>query len=219
MTLLATVSGQYPKTERSPAFTLIANITDTSKLGIFSDPIQHWPLDDIHTGAARNTAVLRSDSRNLFFVNGTAEQEAAMNTTVRLPPLMCSYGQDPDSNGVMFGQSTIKATGYVGINNGGAHQGAGIFNSFQSPYPALYAPEPFRSLKWMVCNQSEHDHDLPQYAVKQAEEVPENCAEMVLLAQCATLRPLPLLNVTQWGWNVREVDCYSNVSAIDWDAF
>lgn len=37
MAILATANGQYPKTEQSLAFTLIANTTDTSKLGIFND--------------------------------------------------------------------------------------------------------------------------------------------------------------------------------------
>lgn len=221
MAILATANGQYPKTERSLAFTLIANTTDTSKLGIFNDLIQSWPLESYHSGAGQNVGVLTDSSELLFFVNGTIEEEAAMSTTIRLPPLNCGYGQGPDSYGVMSGQSTINAGGYLGIIIGRADEGAGIMTSGRSPYPTLYFPEPYRSQKLMVCNETKLDGVdwLPQYGVKQGEEVPDNCAEMVLLAQCAELRPVPMMNITPSGWHVREVDCYRNVSAIDWNAF
>lgn len=221
MTILATANGQYPKTERSLAFTLIANITDTSKLGIFIDPIQNWPLNSYHSGAGQNVGVLADYSELLFFVNGTAEEEAVMNTTIRLPPLTCRYGQGPDSYGVMSGQATINAGGYLGVNIGQADDGTGIMMSGRSPYPTLYFPEPYRSQKLMVCNETKLDglDWLPQYGVKQGAEVPDNCAEMVLLAQCAELRPVPMMSITPSGWHVREVDCYHNVSAINWNAF
>lgn len=218
LAMLATANGQYPQTERSLAFNLIANITDTSKLGIFKDPIQNWPLTTTHTGAGIATAILASSTNHLFFVNGTAEEEAAMETTMRLPPLMCRYSQDPESWGMHFQQSTIAASGYLGIHIDRAERGAGIIGSTRSPYPILFAPEPFRALKFMVCNETEYVYGRPQYGIKQAEEVPDNCAEMVLLAQCTKLWPVPMLNVTEWGWQVREVDCYRNVSAIDWNA-
>ena len=220
LAIQAATRAQYPETSRSLGFTLIANITDTSKIGIFNDPIHNWPFTSIHTGAGLNTGIIRQTTRDILFVNGTLDQVAAMGTRIWVPPLL--FNQDPW--GMEFGQSTPWASGYVSIDVGRAADGAGVLNSARSPYPTLYTPAPFNSLRLFVCNETLLTGVVwyPQYGVKQADVVPDNCAEMVLLAQCATL-PLPLKQEDRDGhrWNSmpQEVDCYPNVSAINWNTY
>jgi len=207
----------YPPRQTSSGFTLIANLTDPTKSTLFNDPINHWSFGSVHVGAGLNTAILTPPTHgHILFVNGTGRDVSAEATSISLPPLETTNGLIPW--GVQFSQypsSTTPESVYLGVNFGYGSIGAGIRGGLRSPWPVAFAP---LQGKWMVCNESAPTYGRPQYPVRIAQEVPENCAEMTLLAQCATL-PVPLLGVEEFGYQVMEVDCYEDVKGIEWGRY
>lgn len=125
--------------------------------------------------------------------------------------------------GLHIEEAKTEAGGYVGVyvNRYTGTPGTGISSWPQSPYPTLFPPEPFSSLKFMACNGSEPVYWYEPYVASVGAVVPVDCVEITLLAQCATL-PLPLLDNDPdgpWNWVVHEVDCYPDVAAIDWTMY
>ncbi|KAH6640031.1 hypothetical protein BKA67DRAFT_588326 [Truncatella angustata] len=207
----------YPPISQSSGFTLVANVTDTSK-PIFDPPVNGWSLVGTHVGAGQSTAVLSPGVGSVFFVNGTGQQVSSASTSVGLPPLTST---NIDGNpyyipmGLQFSTNAEGNEVYVGLNVGLGTSGAGIIPGLRSPYAELFGPY---GGTFAVCNESEPAYGRPQYAVRlEVDGVQANCVAINLLAQCAEL---PALNgVDELDIIVEDVKCYENVAAIDWSQY
>lgn len=218
-----TCGRQYPETQRSQGFILVANVTDPAK-DIFDPPINHWYLGKWRVGAGIATARVSNESEvaPIWFLNGTVEQVRDRSASINQPPIgdihLLEFGLQFKAKSW---NSTTGNSAEVRVNFWAGDSGSGISSSQESPYPALFPPAPFGSYRFMACNESEPVLWNVRYAVRLGDVVPADCVEITLLAQCATL-PLPLLdNDTDgpWNWVVHEVDCYPDVAAIDWTLY
>lgn len=65
---------QYPKTQRSQGFILVANVTDPAK-DFFEPPINHWYLDRINSRVGIVSPAQLSNKSEahipIYFLNGT----------------------------------------------------------------------------------------------------------------------------------------------------
>lgn len=218
-----TCGRQYPQTQRSQGFILVANVTDPAK-DFFDPPINHWYLDRINSRVGIVSPAQLSNKSEahipIYFLNGTLEDARDGSASINNPP---QQFKQLLVRGLHIEEAKTEAGGYVGVyvNRYTGTPGTGISSWPQSPYGTLFPPEPFRSFKFMACNGSEPVYWYEPYVVSVGAVVPADCVEITLLAQCATL-PLPLLdNNTDgpWNWVVQEVDCYPNVTAIDWTMY
>ncbi|KAK1834477.1 hypothetical protein QBC39DRAFT_396989 [Podospora conica] len=216
---------QYPETQRSQGFILIANVTDPAK-DIFDPPINHWYLDKWRVGAAIATARLSNQSEyltdSIWFLNGTLEQVRSRSGSINQPPRQ--YTQLLEFGMQFNPRAWTNITGNsveLHVDFWSGDRGGGISSLPEDPYPTLFPPDAFRSYRFMACNESEPVWWNVRYAIRLGDVIPADCVEITLLAQCATL-PLPLLdNDTDgpWNWMVQEVDCYPDVAAIDWTMY
>ncbi|KAK9769290.1 hypothetical protein SCAR479_14041 [Seiridium cardinale] len=207
----------YPPLSQSQGFTLIANVTDTTK-AVFDPPVNSWSLVGTHVGAGLNTAVLYADGGSVFFVNGTGQEVSSASTSIALPPLRSTDG-DGNSNytpmGMQFSASGDDGEVYIGLNIGLGTKGAGIIPGLRSPYAELFGPY---GGTFVVCNETTPVYGRPQYPVRvERQDVPENCVAINLLAQCAELPPIT--GVDDLNIIVEDVKCYENVAAIDWSQY
>jgi hypothetical protein len=200
----------YPPISTATAFTLVANITDTSST-VFDPPIGSWSMVGVHVGAGLNAAVLDPTLAATFFVNGTAMQISSQGTSVALPPL----GDDtnPIPQGMTFGLNGDEVA--ISLSTGLGATGAGIVGGLRSPWPELFT---HYTGTFVVCNVTDATYGNPQYQVRIEEaDVPANCVPITLLAQCATLPEL--VGVEELNIIVEPVPCYENVAAIDWSQY
>ncbi|KAH8880790.1 hypothetical protein GQ53DRAFT_848639 [Thozetella sp. PMI_491] len=213
----------FPPVKQAQGFNLIANVSDPSK-DFFNPPIHGWALIGLHAGAGISAGSLSPNSSALFFVNGTARDVSAAATSIELPPLVAT-GVGAIPMGLQFVSSPTNDTepAAIELNYGLGTIGAGILGGLRSPYPIAFAP--FHG-SFMVCNQTVPVYPNPPYPVRFAKEhivdeeghvatdIPSDCVAITFLAQCATLPDLEgkdELNIT-----VEAVDCYEDVSSIDW---
>lgn len=207
-----------PPVSQSTGFTLVANITDTTK-NIFDPPVNGWNLVGTHIGAGLSAAVLSNGGSATFFQNGTAQDISSAATSVNLPPIASVNGDgEPYYTpwGLDFFQYDVDSPEYnIGLNFGLPTRGSGIVPGLRSAYAELFF---VRSGSFVVCNETAPAYGRPQYPVRfEQEAIPDNCVPIKLLAQCAELPELAgvdALNIT-----VYPVKCYDDVSAIDWSQY
>lgn len=212
----------YPPTTTAQAFTLVANVTG-NQAGVFSPPIgsSSWSLVGVHVGANLNVGVLDPGSGATLFVNGTGADVSRQSTSIGLPPSRYTTG----NNTVVYepaGMSFPGADGDGGgvgiqLNLGLPTTGAGIVGGLRSPWPQLFTP--YGQGPYAVCNISDATYGNPQYRVTipVEESVPDTCVTISLLAQCAALPELA--GAAELGIVVEPVECYEDVSAIDWSLY
>ncbi|KAK0654961.1 hypothetical protein B0T16DRAFT_383948 [Cercophora newfieldiana] len=221
---------QYPPHATSTAFTLIANITSATPNPVFNPPITNWVLTTQRVGAGQYVAILAPDPKTpstILFVNGTAADIPAENTSVMSLPLDSTNGLIP--MGMQFGTTTGRLA-TVGINFGNGYIGTGISGTINETvyggsvelhqkHAKLFPPA---GMQWgtFIVRKEEHPvYSSPEYPVFWARagvaEVPAHCEEIVLLAQCAEL-PEGVKGEKELNIVRAEVACYGDVKTIDW---
>ncbi|KAK5659940.1 hypothetical protein OQA88_13405 [Cercophora sp. LCS_1] len=206
--------GNYPPYTTSSGIVLIANLSNPFNT-IFDPPVQHWSLGSVHVGAGINAAVLGPSPGHVFFVNGSGPEISAEATSLNLPPY-ASTGAGPVPLGLVY--SPTNKEGYLYVNIALGTKGTGIRSGLRSPYPLLFTPG---GSEFMVCNVTQPVYGRPQYPVHvvgEDGEVPDHCARMHLLPQCATL-PEPLLGQEEFGWQKVDASCYEDVKSLDWQKY
>jgi hypothetical protein len=208
----------YPPLSQSSGFTLVANITDTSK-NLFNPPVNSWSLVGTHVGAGLNAAILSANGGSIFFVNGTAQEVSSASTSVALPPIASVDGNgNPYYTpwGLQFSPTAANENEVaMGLNFGLGTKGAGITPGLRSSYAPLFGPY---GGSFVVCNESAPTYGRPQYPVRlEQADIPDNCVTINLLAQCAELPELS--GVEELNITVEAVKCYEDVASIDWSQY
>ncbi|KAK4227898.1 hypothetical protein QBC38DRAFT_363052 [Podospora fimiseda] len=197
-----------PKSQAS-AFSLIANVTDTAKAAALfgtNPPIQHTYLTFISSDdGGLNPATLFPVTRSGFFVNGTAS-----SSSINMPPQQDSNG-DFVPRGLQF-----LADGSFGQDAGFPTVGAGIRGG-RSLYPVAYGPG---RRQFVVCNELVTG-GLARAVKWIGGEVPANCVAINLLAGCNEFPEGAITEEAKAALNlgIQTVDCYENVSEIDWTQY
>jgi len=202
-----------PITSWTKAFILIANVTDPSR--DLSPSVNNLMLTGVHVGAGMETAVLSADTGRVLYENGTDHEVGVGADTGAVYPYSVDLAPLPSE----IPESTYVE--YIGIDAGTTHPGVTI-----SPpivlWPRLLGPE---TGTFVVCNESRPAYGRPQYPVRFAkvqevngvmyQHIPDRCAAIALLPQCAALGALP--PGAQYNHNfVRAVRCFNNVASINW---
>lgn len=206
----------YPPRIFADAFTLIANVTSPTPNPLFNP--HSWVVVTERVGAGQHAVVL-SPSPNtagtVLFINGTARDVSAENTSIMSPPLNTTSGPIP--LGLQYSNAANRLAN-LGINYGTGTVGTGISVGLRDPYAKLFAPAGMQGGTFIVCKEPHPVYTRPEYPVYWARfgvaEVPENCERINLLAQCAKLPELvgeKELNIVKIG-----VGCYEDAKSIDW---
>lgn len=202
----------YPSKQRSKGFHLVVNVTDLSR--DFSPSIHNTYITTIHIGAAQNLLGIGDQSKSrTFYTNGTAtEYMIGLATTVSdlaIPPAPFGFSLHQDAQGSPMSAGHLDA---------GPGDKGYVLTRFPVPY-AFLAPE-----QMAICYESVPYYDgLFLYILKQlnwsiSKVLPENCAPVRLMAECAELDKLPADAIANHD-HVYEAECYNNVKAIDWPKF
>ncbi|KAM3552672.1 hypothetical protein ARSEF4850_007279 [Beauveria asiatica] len=212
----------YPETSASNAFNLVLNVTDPSK--DLSPPVHGTFATSIHVGPAFNYVGQSSDASaaRLLYVNGTASDVRYGNSNTvsdgGTPPFpeVLSLVQDRDSETL----STLLLN--AGSGGDGSYR-TGI-TGFPSPIPELYP------LTYVACREALAYYGGEEFViVKQAQttvgedgqierNIPQGCAPLSLLPQCATLNDLPAGSTSSHEF-AASTRCYDDVNSIDWPKY
>lgn len=205
--LVARQAPHYPPLSSGNGFTLVAN--ETGRV-----------VSTAHTGAGSSLAVLSDPSSipgRVFYLNGTAEDWRYSRTHV-----LTDGGTPP----FPFGLGIVDPSGDVPLNissvvvNAGSGTPAKLAN-FPEPVPALVNVLGWGS--WVACDRYVRPANavltvLGYVYAKNGEvhpEIPEGCAKVTLLPQCAQLPELPEGSISSHEFAL-EVKCYENVVDADW---
>ncbi|EMR68843.1 hypothetical protein MGN70_004817 [Eutypa lata] len=210
----------YPPTSKSLGFQLIVNVTDPSK--DLTPPVNGWAFSAIHTGAGFNEAVISENvtASRIFYQNGTAEEIRYREGSVLSDAGTPAY---PWGIQVESKDDTAGVEASVSVNVGGGTP-AVLLTQFPEPLsyltgtnPGTYAICP-RNVPYYntVYNVVRWTYDAYNNATGLYEHtVPEDCAEVKLLPQCAELPDL-----LEWDSSSHDFaatsNCYDDVSAINW---
>ena len=210
---LAQRSSQMP-TALTQGFVLVANVTDPTE--DFSPSINHYQLTGVHVGAGIETAVLAVDEGRVLFENGTDTEFGIVSDDSGIFPISLFISPLPPD------EPNSDFVDHVGVNVGNAQDGIGIRTPQMVPWPTLYGPD---SGTFIVCYEARPSYGRPQYPVRFArvkvingvtyQKIPDKCAPINLLAQCATLGPVPAGAMYNHDF-VKEVGCYPNVASVVW---
>lgn len=212
----------FPEYTNGNAFNLVLNVTDPSK--DLSPPVHGSFITSIHVGAAINYVGQSSDAKvaRTFYVNGTAGDVRYGNSNTisdgGSPPFpeTLSLVKDKDSE-------TLST---VWLNAGtpeGSDEHTGI-TGFPNPIPELY-PTTYVACKEALAYYGGKEFVIIKQAKTTVSEdgkvehnVPEGCAPLSLLPQCATLNDLPEGSYSshQYAATTR---CYKDVGSIDWPKY
>ena len=198
----------------SQGFTLVANITDLSK--DLTPSVNHWKLTGVHVGAGIDTAILNpGDPGTVFFENGTDD-----NIGLATDGYPYAWGLYIVRSSSTEQQPDPDIVDWVGMRLGVAQPGIGIVSA---PSPQVYTPDPGT---FIICNETKPAYGRPQYPVKFVRPssvpggamqlvIPDLCAPITLLPQCATLNPIG--DDARYNHDyVRTVPCYDDVASIKW---
>ena len=208
----------YPPRIFADAFTLIANVTSPTPNPLFNP--HGWVLTAERVGAGQNAVVLSAKpaagAGAVLFLNGTARDVSAENTSIMAPPLNNTSGPIP--MGLQYASGAENRLVRLGINFGVGTLGTGIGVGLRDPYARLFAPAAMQGGRFIVCKEPNPVYTRPEFPVYWARygvsEIPENCEQIALLAQCAKLPELvgeKELSIVKIG-----VGCYEDVKSIDW---
>lgn len=169
-------------TSTSKGFNLVAHVTDPTH--DLTPSLEGQVLGAAHTGAGFNAAVFYGTTGRLFYQNGTAEQVANRETTIvtdgGTPPFSFTLQVQPAGEArrildISIGQGTANT---VVAADGGAQLVNGLGEG-----------------TWLACNELvpyyNREFVTLQYAYGEGAEVPEGCAPIVLVPECAALNDLP----------------------------
>ncbi len=212
LTAASPAAQPYPTKQRSPGFRLVINITDLAR--DFSPSIQYTYLTTIHTGAAQNLLGIGDDSTSrIFYINGTATEfmigQATTISDGATPPVPFGFTLHPDAEGSPMSTAHLDA----GLGDKGY-----VLTRFPVPYVFL-APE-----QMAICYESvPYYKDQLLYILKQlnwsiSKVLPDNCAPVRLMAECADLDKLPPNSIASHD-HVYEAECYKSVKSIEWTKY
>ena len=212
----------YPPTQQSKGFRLIANVTDPST--DLDPPVNACVFTGYHTGARFNEAVATDDVEGglIFYQNGTAEE-----IRYNRGDTISDGGSPPFPWGIIVeeqgGYDDGSKEASVSVNAGGGTPGVEL-TIFPEPYsyltgtaPGTYAICPreipyynqvFNVIRW---TNDVFNNDTAQYE----HTVPEDCVAVRFLPQCAELPELPEGSQSSHEF-AADSRCYEDVSAIDW---
>ncbi|KAI1845861.1 hypothetical protein JX265_011244 [Neoarthrinium moseri] len=215
----------YPETQLSKAFRLVANVTDPSK--DFDPPVNNWVFNGIHTGAGFNDAVLFADgdsSGRVFYQNGTAEEIRYYEGSV-----LSDGGTPPFPFGIyVAAEDQTDADGYhdVSLNVGTGTKSVQL-QHFPEIYPVLRGAG---QGTYVACNQVVPYYNKEYVTIRWTYDIfdsetalyehniPDACIAIKLVAECATLNDLPEGSLSSHEY-ASNVNCYKDVSAIDWTKY
>ncbi len=218
----STTGPLYPPTSSSNAFNLVLNVTDPAR--DLNPPVHGTFVTSIHVGPPFNYVGQSSDAHaaRLFYVNGTAaDVRYGQSTTVSdggTPPFpqVLSLVQDA-------GSETL-STLFLNAGNGGAGNYRTGLAGFPNPIPELYPTT------YVACTEPLAYYGGKEFVIiKQAQttvgadgqiehNIPEGCAPLSLLPQCATLNELPAGSLSSHDL-AAETRCYEDVNSIDWPKY
>lgn len=208
----------YPPTQKSTGFRLVANVTDSSK--DLSPSVHGWVFTGFHTGAGFNEAVVTDEveSGRIFYQNGTAEEIRA-----RRGATLTDGGSPPNPWGIGIQEDSEGPEAPVNVNVGGGTKGAQLtvhpepLSYLTGTAPGTYAICPrevpyyqqvFNVIRW---TNDVFNDDTAQYE----STVPDDCVAVRFLAQCAELPELPEGSQSSHEFAANS-QCYEDVSAIEW---
>jgi hypothetical protein len=214
----ANIVPNYPPHQLSQGFRLVVNVTD--KAQDLKPSVQGLYVNSIHVGAGLNVAgVGAKDVSNIFYQNGTAAEYrfgAATTITDEATPL------------TPFGLSLTKNAGSDTLSSANINGGAGTPGVQISQFPEAFLflePETF-----VICNNPlEYYQDQKFLVVEQAattissagaieKNIPEGCAPVRLVPECATLESLPAGSYASHEFALQS-ECYADVASINWSLY
>ncbi|KAL7823952.1 hypothetical protein V8C26DRAFT_424973 [Trichoderma gracile] len=209
----------YPPTMQSTGFRLVVNVTD--KALDFTPSIQNLYINSIHVGAGLNQVGLGTKDNNpsIWYQNGTAADYRFGAST-----LITDQGTPLSP----YGFSLVKDEGSATLSTARADGGLGTKGVAISQFPEGYRfllPETY-----VVCNESLAYYQGTHFlVVEQAattisasgqveKNIPEGCAPVRLLPECATLESLPAGSYSSHEFAI-DTDCYPDVASINWSLY
>ncbi|KAJ4148196.1 hypothetical protein LMH87_002677 [Akanthomyces muscarius] len=212
----------YPEFTTSNAFNLVLNVTDASK--DLSPSVHGSFITSIHVGPPFNYVGQTADagSARTFYVNGTGLEVRFGNSNT------VSDGGSPPFPEVLSlvkdeGSETL-STLFLNAGNGGEGNYRIGVTAFPNPIPELYPTT------YVACKEPLAYYGGKEFVViKQAQttvtkdgkmehNIPEGCAPLRLLPQCAKLNDLPAGSQSSHDL-AATVNCYKDVSSIDWSKY
>ncbi|KAH7375206.1 hypothetical protein B0T11DRAFT_292930 [Plectosphaerella cucumerina] len=167
--------------DKSAGFELVAVVTNPAT--DLTPSINFWTLSTIHDGAGRAVAGLSNDAASVWYLNGTENQIKDYESS-----LLTDAGTPPFPNGLDF-VYTPSGTADLRVDAGPGTPGVGLNQNRD----LFYLSAPGNDGTYMACRES-----IPYYSGKEFivlkyayHGVPQGCAEIRLVPQCAELAPLP----------------------------
>lgn len=218
----------YPPASSSNAFRLVVNVTDPTT--DFTPSINDYVLTSYHVGAGEAYAVLQP---NLTFTSGRILYENGTAYDVRFgaASVISDGGTPPFPEGLYVQNETEFDYKYTTQHNamflpGGGTKGVGLAQ-FPNPIPYLANPGsgsfaacnntlpygPAFSLVYAYATFTDADGNYDYQ-----KNIPEGCAEITLLPECATINDLPAGSYSSHEFASTQ-RCYEDVSAIDWTVY
>jgi hypothetical protein len=218
----------YPPASSSNAFRLVVNVTDPST--DFIPSINDFVLTSYHTGAGQAYAVvapnLSAATGRILYENGTAIDISLGGSTI-----ISDSGTPPFPSSIIVQDVTQFDPRYPTQHNVQLNVGEGTKNvglaRFPEPIPALQGPA---IGTFAVCSNvlSSGQAFVLTYAYATFEDangnylyqknIPEGCAEIKLLPQCATINELPANAYSSHEFASIQ-KCYDDVAVIDWTVY
>lgn len=198
------LSERAKATDSSKGFRLVLNVTDSSR--DFENPIQGYFISSIHTGAG--TALVgvnrNEETGRIFYQNGTEEEYSGSQATT-----VTDGGTPLFPAGLQLVQNGSVAV--ATLDNGPGTPGVQVSALKQFTY---LLPETF-----YACNESLSYYGGKYFVViKQTnliKNVPEECAPVRLIPECATLNDLPEGSYSSHEFALK-TKCYIDVTSVDW---
>lgn len=210
------VTPNYPPKQTSVGFKLVVNVTDPSR--DLSPSIQNTFLTSIHVGAGLNLVGQSSDQSvsRTFYVNGTTEEVFYNQAHV-----ISDAGYIIEGLALQGSQNGNSAGTYATLNGGSGQKSLGL-TRFPNPYvyltPSTYyackeAVQYYGGKEFVVIKNAPVAWDSTVDAT-----VPEGCAPVNLIPQCAELAPLPEGSSIKHDFAATS-ECYKDVSALNWPEY
>lgn len=197
-------AGGHPPVSQSKGFTLVVNVTD---LATDLEPsVQGYTLSTIHDGAGQAVAGLYNDSAPVWYLNGTDADIKDKSGSIIMDGGTPPFPMGIDVLAAKDGVSSVRVD--AGPGTPGVQLATDRYTYVTAPKAGTYAAcrEPlayYGGREFLVLKHAEGD-------------VPEGCAEIKLLPQCAELEALPEGAISSHEF-ARDVDCYEDVSSIKWE--
>ncbi|KAH6893266.1 hypothetical protein B0T10DRAFT_269189 [Thelonectria olida] len=191
----------------SKGFRLVVNVTDPSR--DFETPIQNYYIASIHTGAGLALVGVNSyeSTGRIFYQNGTEEEYQASQATT-----ITDGGTPLFPVGLKLTKDEESPVSVATLDNGPGTPGIQVSALKKFTY---LLPETF-----FACNEPLAYYGGKKFIViKQTnfiKDVPEDCAPIRLIPECAELEDLPEGSLSSHDFAL-DTRCYNDVKGVNWD--